>query len=92
MLPSRDPAVVAMKVADGTVLLHTQQEVYFGLNAVGTRIWELLAEGCVDIDDLCGKLGDVYPDVEPAVLRRDAAELLAGLEAHGLVASPPPGG
>ncbi len=37
--------VVARTVGDELVLLDYQGEVYYGLNAVGSRIWELIAGG-----------------------------------------------
>ena len=36
--------VLAQEVAGETVLLDMASEQYFGLDAVGTRIWQLLAE------------------------------------------------
>ena len=42
-LPSLEVAWdLASAVEDGAVLLHAGQEVYYGLNAVGARIWQLL--------------------------------------------------
>jgi hypothetical protein len=39
-----DPAAVYQKVGDEIVFLHTTQGVYYGLNAVGSRAWELLQQ------------------------------------------------
>jgi hypothetical protein len=77
--------VVFRTVSEGTVLLHMEEEVYFGLNAVGGRIWELLPPECKDLDDLCARLSESYPDVEPAALREDVVELLGHLREHKLV-------
>jgi len=38
----RDPQVVFCSLADGGVLLNLSQGVYFGLDGIGARIWELL--------------------------------------------------
>lgn len=84
MIPLRHPDVVHMPVADGAVLLHTGRELYFGLNGVGTRIWELLNPETRDLETLCAALAVHYPDVEPAVLRADVAELLDALVSGGL--------
>jgi Coenzyme PQQ synthesis protein D (PqqD) len=85
-LPIPHRAVVFQTVADGAVLLNPADEVYYGLNSVGVRIWELLAE-CRDLDELCARLGAEYPDVELEQLRDDASELIAGLQDAGLVVS-----
>ncbi len=85
MLPTPHPDVVCMPVADGAVLLHTGQEIYFGLNTVGARIWELLRPDVADIEAVCAALGEQYPQVDAAELHEDVAELLDALERDGLV-------
>lgn len=77
-----------MPVADGAVLLHTGQEIYFGLNTVGARIWDLLRPDVTDIGSVCATLGEMYPEVDAAELHNDVAELLAALESNGLVLPP----
>lgn len=88
MLPTPHPDVVCMPVADGAVLLHTGQEIYFGLNTVGVHVWELLRPDVGDLDSLCAALGERYPDVAAAEIRTDVAELLDALERDGLVLPP----
>jgi len=88
MLPKPHPAVVFRTVSDGAVLLHTEDEVYFGLNEVGSKVWRLLESGCSEMDDLCARLSEDYPEVDRAVLRSDIAELLKQLEEGQLVVTP----
>lgn len=85
MLPRPHPDVVFRTVSDGAVLLHVREEVYFGLNDVGSRIWQLLPPVTASLDELCVKLGQAYGDVAPEVLRADVVELLSQLEANQLV-------
>lgn len=85
MLPKANPAAVCERVGDGAVLLHRDEEVYFGLNAVATRIWELLPPVCESLDELCGVLSSEYPEVDPAELKGDVVDLLSQLAAAGLV-------
>ena len=85
MLPRANPRVLFQRLPDGAVLLDTASEVYFGLNPVGARVWELLPPASRTLDDLCAALADEYPDAPAAVLRDDVAELLSQLAEHGLV-------
>ncbi|HVX39495.1 MAG TPA: PqqD family protein [Gemmatimonadaceae bacterium] len=75
-------------VADGAVLLHTEDEIYFGLNAVGARVWQLLPPNCAELDDLCSTLTAVYPDADPVMVRADVVELLTQLRDNRLVVDP----
>jgi len=85
MLPRPHPSVIFKTVSDGAVLLHVDEEIYFGLNDVGARIWQLLPPACLDLGDLCTRLAEVYSDVPAEVLRADVVELLNELEANQLV-------
>ena len=84
MLPIANPAVVYRALSEGAVLFSTTDEVYFGLNAVGSRVWELLASHRT-LDALCAALATEYPDVDPDTIRADVGELLEELMEYGLV-------
>lgn len=84
-LPKPAPEVVFCEVEDGAVLLSTAQEIYFGLNGVGARIWALLPPAHDSLEGLCEGLSKDFPDVDAAMLRADVLELLAELKQHGLV-------
>jgi len=72
------------KQLDGeAVLLHLESETYFGLNAVGARMWELLTTAPA-IRDAFEALLEEY-DVDPATLRKDMEDLIAELSARGLL-------
>jgi hypothetical protein len=65
------------------VLLNPHSAVYFGLNAVGTRIWKLLGE-----HQLLSEVADCIVaefDVIPERCAADLLELVADLERHGLL-------
>jgi len=85
MLPKPNPAVLFQAVPDGAILLHTEQEIYFGLNSVGVEIWHLLPPVCMHMDDACEQLAARYPDVPRETLRADIEDLLGGLAEQGLV-------
>ena len=75
--------VLSQELAGETVLLDLASESYFGLDAVGTRIWQLL-QGGADESQLVVTLLDEY-EVEREVLERDVAELLDRLSEAGLI-------
>lgn len=76
---------VLSRVLDGeAVLLDTDGGAYFGLNAVGTRVWELIGKaGTTDAALLDALLAEF--DVARDVLAKDLADLLAGLQKRGLI-------
>lgn len=85
MLPQPHPAVLFQDVPDGAILLNPEAEIYFGLNSVGARIWQLLPPVCSDLEQICGALSEAYPEVDPGVLKADVEELLAALQQQALV-------
>ena len=85
MLPSPHPAVVCKPVSEGAVLLHTETEVYYGLNGVGLRVWESLPPACQDFTEVYDTLQRFYPEVDRAQLVRDVAEILEALSTEGLI-------
>jgi hypothetical protein len=85
MLPTPNPAVVYKSVPEGGLLLHTGQDVYFGLNAAGARVWELLPPKCSALNQLCSELREGFPDAEPGRLWDDVVELLDELITHELI-------
>ena len=41
---TRSPEVISQEVSGETVLLDLESESYYGLDAVGTRIWQLIRD------------------------------------------------
>ena len=77
------PDVLFQEVGGETVLLDLESEHYFGLDAVGTRIWGLIGEGA-SVDAMVDTLLQEY-EVERATLEADVAELLSRLAEAGLI-------
>jgi hypothetical protein len=80
---SISPEVLFQEVSGETVLLDLASESYFGLDAVGTRVWGLLESGA-SVSDLLDVLLDEY-EVEREVLEKDVGELLEKLLEAGLI-------
>jgi hypothetical protein len=66
------PQVIFQEVAGETVLLDLESECYFGLDAVGTRIWQLIGDS--------GELLTIYNTLLEEY-EVDEAQLLSDLEA-----------
>lgn len=76
-------SVLARELEGESVLLNLDNESYYGLDDVGTRMWQVLvAEGSVVA--ACEMLQAEY-DVEPERLREDMLELIGQLRANGLL-------
>lgn len=88
LLPSINPRVVFCSVDDGAVLLSTDDEVYFGLNQVGVRVWQMLPPYHTKVHQVCDTLLEEYPDATAEQVRRDVGELLRQLHEYGLVTDP----
>ena len=78
------PAHVLTRRLDGeSVLLNLESERYFGLDATGTRMWELVtSQPCIAL--ALEKLQEEY-EVEPDVLRSHLTQLMSGLVENGLL-------
>jgi hypothetical protein len=75
---------IARPVGDETVILHLGSGTYFGLDPVGTRIWQLMGEG-LPLSAICDTLVIEYGQSRE-VIERDLLKLLGYLLDHKLVA------
>jgi Coenzyme PQQ synthesis protein D (PqqD) len=79
------PANVLIRFLDQeSVLLNLNTERYFGLDSVGTRMWQLVTSAPT-IDAACCQLIDEF-DVDPETLRSNLSDLLNHLVENGLIA------
>jgi Coenzyme PQQ synthesis protein D (PqqD) len=80
----RDDFIEA-KIADEIVALSVEHGICYGMNRVGSHIWDLLAKP-TRISDLCATLLAAYA-VDPDVCERQVLDLIEELRAEGLVAT-----
>ena len=85
MLPMPREDVIFKRLNDGAVVYHCSDEIYFGLNAGGARVWELLPPVSDSLDDLVARMALENPDADVSRIRRDTETLLATLQEFGLV-------
>ncbi len=76
--------VVSCPVGDETVLLALDSGVYFGLEGVGTRVWELLSGGTASARAIWRVLVDEY-EVDPERCWDDVVQFLGEMRSRGLV-------
>ena len=77
------PSVIYRDVSGEVVLLNLHSGVYYGLDPVGSRMWQLLMEQR-PLDDVCSVMLEEY-DVAADVLRADLSRLVDELSSKGLV-------
>tara|TARA_R110002049_G_scaffold247322_2_gene421496 strand:- start:779 stop:1093 length:315 start_codon:yes stop_codon:yes gene_type:complete len=80
---SLSPKVISQEIAGETVILDLEHECYFGLDAVGSRIWQLIREGA-SLRTIRNTLLNEY-DVEEAQLQSDLEALLTDACNRGLI-------
>jgi hypothetical protein len=77
------PSVICRELSGETVLLNLESGVYYGLDGIGTRVWQLLLEGRT-IADVCAVMLEEY-DVSSDVLQDDVSSLVNELRERGIV-------
>lgn len=66
------------------IILDMPSGIYYGLNAVGKSIWQLIQEPH-SISEIVTSLRTDYPTVSPQTCEQDVIELLTDLQSHNLI-------
>lgn len=74
---------VANQVGDETVILHMGNGTYYGLDTIGTALWDGFVAGKTPIE-VCDHITAEY-DVERETVLADMRQFLSDLADHGLV-------
>jgi hypothetical protein len=77
------PEQISCPLGDESAILNVRSSVYYGLNPVGARVWNLLQQPKT-VRELRDALVDEY-DVESENCERDLLGLLEKLRAEGLI-------
>jgi hypothetical protein len=80
------PEHVMFRELDGeAVLLNLQNEMYYGLDEMGTRMWQLLTTS----DSVQAAMDTMLEefDVSPETLEQDVAKMIQELQEQGLLES-----
>lgn len=79
----RNAEILGTGVGIDLVMMDVEKGYYYGLDGIGRRIWEAMAEP-IQVDTLCRSLADHY-DVDVEVCLRDVLSFLEQLRERGLV-------
>jgi hypothetical protein len=74
---------VSCPLGDESAILNLKNSVYYGMNAVGARVWNLLQQPR-SVSDLRDVLLDEY-EVEKELCERDLIALLQKMHGEGLI-------
>lgn len=81
------PSVLSRELGGETVLLNLESGVYYGLDAIGTRAWNLLTTERRTLADVCAIMAEEY-DVTRETLQSDLTALVQELCAKQLLVPP----
>ena len=83
MIVARSPATAWRLIEGEAVILSMDTKVFRGLNAVGSRVWELI-DGRRSLDEIARLIVDEF-QVAPDVAAHDVGAFVEKLLAKGLV-------
>jgi hypothetical protein len=83
------PDVLLQELNGESVLLDLKTERYYGLDDIGTRMWQLLDSNS-HVEAACSRLLQEY-EVDETTLKDDLAELIDKLAEAGLISVQPAG-
>ncbi len=75
--------ILSSTIDDEVVMMSSEKGMYYNLNPIGSRIWELL-ETPQTIESLCTQLMDEY-DVDEATCKQETEEFIQSLAERGLI-------
>lgn len=79
----RNPALVTSNIDGEAVMMSVENGEYYGLDEIGTRIWDLL-ENTLSVNELVGKLTEEF-EVGKDDCTRDTLEFLNDLFERNLL-------
>lgn len=80
---------VSCPLGEESAILNLKNSVYYGMNPVGTRVWNLLKQPR-SVEELRNTLLREY-DVDAELCERDLLELLGRMQREGLIEVKDPG-
>ncbi len=81
--PTIPPQVITRRVGDETVILNLASGTHFGLDTVGTTIWELMGQGKT-LAEICDAMRAKY-DVSQDDIEQDVISIAENLHGQQLI-------
>ncbi len=82
---SPSPEAIESRLGEETVILHLGNGTYFGLDPVGTFVWEWLSKAThATPEEICAHVRASF-DAPAETVDRDVTAFLTQLAAHGLI-------
>ena len=79
-----NPEVLSSKIDEEAILMSFEAESYFGLDPVGSRIWELLSKQAATANELVVLLMGEY-EVNETTCREDVQKFIDDMSAKKLI-------
>ncbi len=79
-----NPEVLSSKIDEEAILMSFEAESYFGLDPVGSRIWELLSKQAATEDELVILMMEEY-EVSEKTCREDVQKFIDDMSAKKLI-------
>jgi len=76
--------VLESKIDEEIIIMNLQDGFYYGLDEIASRVWELLKERSLSLENLCSILQDEF-DVDNETCQRETLIFLQSLKEQGLV-------
>ena len=83
-----NPEVLSSKIDAEAILMSIEAESYFGLDPVGSRIWELLSKQPATVDELVVLLMEEY-EINEKTCREHVQEFISDMSAKKLIKQVP---
>lgn len=81
----KNTIILTSHIDDEVVMMSSEKGMYYNLNPIGSRIWELL-DIPQSLESLCAQLMEEY-DVDEATCKQETVEFIQSLLERGLVES-----
>jgi len=82
-LVERNPEIVHTDMDGEVVMMSIEQGAYYGVDSIGSRIWNMLEEQ-TSIGDLCSRLCQLY-DVGAEQCQQDVIHFLEEMAEHQII-------
>ena len=81
---SRNPDVAFTQIDDDLVMMGPEDNLFYGVNPVGTKIWSLLEFDTLSVSDICEHIQQDYAVTGPTCIE-DTMHFIQAMAAQNMV-------